>query len=514
MALAIIPAPDMSGQTAGWQMLADSLRQRAADKRAKQAQYQELILKLSAPDTTEDQQNAILSQDPAQFEAMYGVPLANVGRDVAQFRTASRDLVAPNGMVMNVVEPTGTSKRVLVPHPGGTLAEQRAQAELEQTRASTAAETQRAASGASQVALNQGKLQQDIAAATLTYKKTMRTATGKVPTYNEVQEFIKGNLDLTPVSGTQEQHEQIAEILGQDLADPVGRVIVGAFAQQQQMDKGKLDKLTADTRQANALSDLYEQELTNLKAGLDKNGQPLREPNAVKPAEYIALSKAWTEAIDVALKPLGVPAQGTVETPMFDWFKGSFPPSKFNLLWQSKVTQSPKLAAAIFGNGVADPAAVRADLQAIAGDTPRTRIGTIDFPTIDPKTGAPTTRTLTLDQAVVEITRMRRNLGTSLPPLFKAMEQADPQLLLFMAQSNPLIEQAARAYNPIVAAAIDQARTALAATPAGATAVPTGDPNLDPLKRDRARELAKLEAEKALLAGKAGATPPPPAPAP
>jgi len=161
MPITVIPADDNSGAIAGWEMLAQAARERAArlhqEQRGKKVAYQALVEKLSDPSTTEEQQNAILSQDPAQFRQTYGVPITQVGKDITTLKggpavdtPAARKYAAESGA------PT-TTKRVLVEHPGGTAAEQQQRATLASTEAGTAAEQQKTEYYKQGVRLNEGE---------------------------------------------------------------------------------------------------------------------------------------------------------------------------------------------------------------------------------------------------------------------------------------------------------------------------------------------------------------------
>jgi len=492
MALTVIPAPDMSGATAGWEMLARSVQRNQEHKRERETQYQNLILKLSAPDTTEEQQNAILTQDPKQFESFYGVPLAQVGKDVAQFRSAAKDIETPSGS-----EPAG-SKRVLVPHPGGTDAQRKEAADLAQTQAQTRQTTTQTRATEAAIPIAQSDSRQRIANATMDIAKTMRTPDGKVPNYNQRMGYIAGNFDLVPTTDVQKKMEAIREILGVDGSTPEGRVVMHEFANTTKMSDLELDKTAADIRGTNALSALREQEYDLIAQGFNpKTGQPANAADAIDPKELMALGKGFTDALNSSLGPLGFSSQMTTERD--SWYTSDW--------YTRKSTDNSKLLPAIFGNGVADPAVVRADL--LAAVEPGRKLKTIDFPSFDPKTNRPITVNLTIDEAVPVVTQMRRQLTTSLPPVFAALMQASPQTLLYMISGNPLIEQAAKAYAPQLADAIARARATVGAG-GGASGAPgaQADPNLAPLLPDLKRLQGEVDSIKLLLQGKA--TPPPP----
>ena len=190
MALTVLPAPDMSGQNEGWRLLAEATDRQRRERHAHETAYQSLITKLSDPDTTEAQQNALLTQDPKTFKNVYGVDISQVGKDVASFKTAAGSVGAPNGMQMSnaaLAPGDGVSKRVLVAHPGGTAQEQQQAASLESTRASTESTRAGVANEATRTRLAQQSTQAVIASADTDIRKNMRRLDGKVPTFNDIQ---------------------------------------------------------------------------------------------------------------------------------------------------------------------------------------------------------------------------------------------------------------------------------------------------------------------------------------
>lgn len=498
MPVTIIPAKDQSGANAGWEMLARGIQLGQARKHARETAYQDLIIKLSDPGTTEDQQNAILTQDPKQFQASYGVPLEQVGKDIARFRKSAADITAPNGMVMQGQEFAG-NRRVLVEHPAGTAQEQQQRATLESTYAGTAAETQRAAANKTQAELNVGEEQRKVVGFIAGIKSTMRTPDGKVPTFNQVQEYIKGNFDLTPTTKAQEKLEAIREILGVDQSTPEGRIAIHDFATSQNLNDEQLRIAVANTRNINADAALREQELEFLKQGLGRDGRPL--PGGTDPKDIVQVGKGFTDAFNGALGALGFPTKAT--TTNASWADAWRSLDFFN---SKTAIDNPKLLPAIFGNGLADPAAVRRDL--LAAIPAGRKLVTIDFPSFDAKTNMPTTTKLTIDQAVPVVTQMRRTFAVTMPPVFAALRQASPQSLLYMVASNPLLEQMAKAYAPDIADMIAKARETEAAAPTQPDAnAPPEDENLAPLTGDIQTIQKEVDDLKLMLQGKAGVTP-------
>ena len=528
MALTVIPAPDMSGANEGWRILAESVEQRRRERHAKEAAYQDLVVKLSDPNTTEDQQNAILSQDPKVFENTYGVKLAQVGKDIATFRTAASAPpvtapgaspmapgaaptdIAPGKMQMSnaaLAPGESTTRRVLVPHPGGTAQEQQQRATLENTRANTEAERARTAQGRAAADLSQTEMSLRIGNATNDVKKTMRTADGRVPTFNEVQGYLVGKVELTPLKPEVDTRERVAYLLGQDPADPVGRVLIHDFQQSQDMNANTLEKAVADKDGVLLDNDLKRRELEMIDQGLNpRTGRPMTPGLEIKPNELASLSKSWNDATEHAMRGLGMPSQVTTDTQrVAALLPGTGVPFSV-AAFQKQTIDNPKISAMLFGNGRADPASVRADLLASVPEG--TRIKTINFPTIDQKTGLMTTTPLTIDQAVPRVVQMRQSWTTELPGLFNAMRQASPGTLAYMVFGNPMIEQASRAYAPDLVAKIDAARKAAVAAD---NPSPTANPLLqDPNTSSLVPDLAKLNDEianlKKMLQG-AGATP-------
>jgi hypothetical protein len=493
MSVTIIPAPDMSGATAGWEMLSRAVQLNRAREQQKQAAYQDLVIKLSDPTTTEDQQNAILTQDPAQFKITYGVPIEQVGKDIARFQKSAKDIVAPNGMVLQGQEFVG-NKRVLVEHPEGTAQEQQQRATLTGTIASTEAEKQRAAANASQAELNKVDQAMRMGKFVVDIKDTTRTVAGKVPNNNQVREYLNGNLELIPTTAGQKKLEAITEILGVDQSTPAGRIAMHDFATQQNYSDEQLNAIRANVRNMTADAALRERELEMLNQGLDRQGKPLDK--GVDPKEIMAIGKGFTDAFNGALGPLGFPTKST--TAGAEWWKIDY--------LSSSTKDNPALLPAIFGNGAADPAAVRRDL--LAAIPAGRKLKTIGFPSFDTKTNRPITVSLNIDEAVPQVTQMRRTLTTTMPPVFAALRQASPQSLLYMAANNPLIEQMAKAYAPDVAAMIADARKAEADTPPppAANAAPV-DENLSTLTNDMIPLQKEVDDLYRMLGEKAGAAP-------
>jgi hypothetical protein len=497
MSITVIPAPDMSGQNAGWQILADSIRQRNAERRAKQAQYQDLILKLSDPNTGEDQQNAMLTQDPKQFEQFYGVPLDQVGKDVATFKNAAKDVIAPgSSMVMNKSEFAG-SKRLLVPHPTGTPLEQKQQAELGQTvaqtrqaEATTMSERQRTEYYQQQLGLNAQEARQKDVAFKLGLRQAMRTKDGKTPTPGMIDDYMAGTFDLYPTTEAGKKLESAREILGGDPADPATNLAQMDIVLDHNIKVADLDRVRAETEAARALADERNRRLEFIGKGINPDtGKPFVAGQEVDPKELMALNKGFNEAFSNALGPLGFPStvttEGTRAGTIAKGLRRSWVLSPVGGLvdwWTTKTTENPKLAAALFGNGSADPASVRADLAAAI--EPGRTIKTIMVPGVD-KNGLPGMYPMTLDQAVPAIVQMRRKLGSEMPGVFTALGSASPSTLLQAVTSNPLLEQMAKVYAPALAAKIPEVRAMqkqmlAPAGQAGAANAPV-DPNIAPI---------------------------------
>lgn len=504
MPITIIPAADQSGANQGWEILARSIQLGQARRQQRNDNYQNLIFKLSHPDTTEDEQNAILTSDPAAFKAAYGVDISQVGKDVSQFRTAAASVAAPEvagraaqeigTMDLNRAKYAGT-KRLLVPRPGGTAKQQQEAATLRQTQVQTVGDEARTREAAARTALATKEMQTRVGESTAQLKATMRivdpvTGQQRVPTFNEVQDYYLGKIELTPLKPEQDQREKIAYILGQDPNDPIGRVMIGAFERTVDRDKLDLDKLTADIDYTRANTERLKQEWDLINQGLNpKTGAPVNGPDAIKPQELAALGKSWDEVTTRALAPFGLPSRTTTLGP----------PKYFNreiktpwgtqlpqLFWQKETADNPLIGAAIFGSGQVDAASVRKDL--LAAVPAGSKLKTIEFPVID-KDGLPRKLPLTVDEAVPRILQTRRSLAVTMPAFFDAMRQASPATLIYMANSDPMILQAARAYAPDIYQLITQARgtdNVSQTTPPGAPADDPllADPNTAPLAVD------------------------------
>lgn len=321
--------------------------------------------------------------------------------------------------------------------------------------------------------------------------KNMRTVDGKVPNYNQRMAYIKGDFDLVPVTAVQGKLESIREIVGVDPNTPEGRVMIHDFNNSQNMSDMELEKTAADIRNIKADAALRERELDLLGQGIDpKTGKPLGVGTEIDPKELIAGGKAFTDAFNGALGPLGFPTQTT--TAGNQWWQMDY--------FTRKAGDNPKLLSAIFGNGIANPESVRRELLAV---TPAGRkLETIDFPSFDAKTNMPTMVALTIDQAVPLVTQMRRSLTTSLPPVFAAMRQMSPQTLAYMISGNPVIEQAAKAYAPDIAQRLADARAQGGAGEPSPAESPV-DPNLAPLLPDIQRMQKEMSDIRQLLQGQA-----------
>jgi hypothetical protein len=482
MPITVIPADENAGAIAGWQMLHDALQRRwdreAQLTREKKVAYQALISNLSDPNTTEEQQNAILSQDPKQFHNTYGVPIESVGKDVARIRAAA-------GPGMGVAVAPGTpggpgidTQRILVPHPGGTAQQQQQAATLASTKEQTAADIQRRAYYEQATQLTGMESVRQEAEFNTRTKQLMRTAAGKVPTIADIRAYKAGNLDLYPTTPVQEKLDSLREIVGGDQNDPAVRMALFDLASQQDLTKANIDHLKAETEAARGMADERAMRLQYMQQGIDPDtGKSLT--GGIDPKELVALGNGFNSALNNALGPFGFPSQTSTVAqrgPITQLLAG-----RLVDWWSMKTAENPRLAAALFGTGNADPVSVRADLLATA--EPGRVVKTISFPSIDPKTGLPSTTDLTIDQAVPLVTQLRRKLVTELPPVFAAMRQAAPRTLLEMAAGNPLIEQAAKSYAPDIAAALAAARTAHAAEVTAAKAPPQQqvDQNMAPL---------------------------------
>lgn len=485
MPITVIPADDNSGAIAGWEMLSRAASERnariAQERAGQKVAYQALIEKLSDPATTEAQQNAILSQDPAQFLSTYGVPITSVGRDIETLRGAA-DTPAARKAGAGASGAPVDRKRVLVEHPGGTAGEQQAAATLAGTKAGTTAEEQKTAYYAQGVRLNEQEATVQMSQARQVIKRDFRTNDGKVPTLNQTDAFIRGEFDLYPTTEGSKRLETIREIIGGDPNDPAVHVALLALSNDQAYDQAKLDALKADKQLTDAKVSEMDERLKLFQQGIDPDtGKSLTGGTQIDPRELLAVNKGFSDAFTNALGPIGMTATATTSSPT--WLPG----------WYSTHEDKvPGFAAAIFGSGIADPAAVRADLErAVLGD-PATRkkgasVKTIKFPVFDEKTGMFGTSDLTLDQAVTAGTQIRRKLATELPALFRAMGTVDPNVLNAMMQGNPLMQQAARVYAPQLARSIDDAQRATAVTGAANAVKAAGaaDPNIAGLLIDR-----------------------------
>lgn len=504
MSVTIIPAPDNSGAIAGWEMLARTIAQNAAARRQRESNYQDLIIKMSDPNTTVDQQNAVLTQDPKQFKATYGIDISQVGKDITQFRKAA-DVVAPNGMVMTGTAPA-ENKRVLVDHPGGTAQQQQQAATLTNTQTNTSTDVARMKLAEAQSALASRDMQLNVAKAVTSGKATLRTLDGKVPTFNDMNAYFEGKLELNPLKPEADDREKLAFIYGQDPNDPVGKMMIHSL--QNDLDKSDLsvDQAFENVKNARLDGQLKQRELDMINAGLNPNtGKPMSGADTIEPNKLMSLTEGFNNSIESALKPLGMPSRTKSAAPPEIPFSGgaimdqmSFGPYKTSMpmfMWTKSVGDNPKIGAAIFGNGQADPVSVRRDLLAAVPDGQK--LLTIDFPTVDPKTGQPSTTTFTVDELVPRVVQMRRNLATTMPGFFTAFSQASPATLIYMAAGNPLILQAAKAYRPDIYKMIVEARGQSTTAPPPPLLDPAlsqwGHNRTDPRTADMTNDVLKLQ---------------------
>lgn len=512
MPITVLPPPDQSGAIAGWEALARGIQIGQSRRRQRQESYQALITQLSHPDTTEEQQNAILTQDPQQFRAFYGVPIEQVGKDVLKFRTAAQSVQSPSGMDMNRPEFAGT-KRVLVEHPGGTARQQQERATLTATQANTEQSRAQMREAEARTELASAGMRLNVAQATTSVKKDMRVpdanAPGglRVPTFNEVRDYIDGKLELVPNTPENDKREAIAYIYGLDPDDPVGRTMIHALNEDIKKSGLDVDKTAAEIRDINARAALHEQEWGLIQNGIDpRTGKPMTGgADTIEPTKLQALGKGWNEAITKSIAPFGMPSQVITKTPPFanNIQIGPFGAMLPEMMWKKAVVDNPKIAGAIFGNGRADPASVRADLLATVPAGSKLVSIKFPMPTIDQKTGMVTTQSLSVDEAVPRVVQMRRSLTTELPVLFEAMRQASPATLIYMAAGDPLILQAARTYAPDVFKLITDAQTA-ADVASGKQAAPgaaeaPADPNATPLLDDIRRITEEMNEIKRTL---------------
>jgi hypothetical protein len=500
MPITVIPADENAGAIAGWQMLAEAAQRKAArlhqERQGRKVAYQALVEKLSDPSTTEEQQNAILTQDPAQFQETYGVPITQVGKDVTAFKGGpATDTPAARKYAKDSGAET-TTKRVLVEHPGGTAAEQQQGATLAGTQAGTAAELQKTEyyRQSAQLATQENTRAQSTARQTV--KRDFRTSAGKVPTLNETDAFIKGEFDLYPTTEAGKRLDLIREIISGDETDPAVRYAQMSLLNDQERDTKQLEGLAADTRLANARADELGERVKLYQQGIDPDtGKSLAGGEAPPdPREIIAVGKAFGDAVANAFNSTPTAMQ-TEATGLKGW-----------LPWTATVERNPELAALIFGNGSANPADVRADVERIAGKGRKAE--KIMFLGVD-KNKIPVERKVNPDEAVLAITQARRQLTAELPPVWKAMEAASPRALIEMVQSNPLLEQAAKAYAPTLAKAIDEARKQIAAerATAGTAAAATADPNAAPLMELRDKLQREIDDIRRTLGGQANPKP-------
>lgn len=507
MPVTIYPAPDQSGATAGWEMLARGIAAGQAVKRQKEGNYQALITQLSSPDTTEEQQSAILTQDPQQFRATYGVPIEQVGKDIVEFRKAA-DVVAKSGMVMNSAAPAQeTRRRVLVEHPGGTAQQQQQAATLENTKVNTETDRARMTAADAQAKLASKDMELNVAKAVTSGKASLRTADGKVPTFNEMQAYFAGKLELNPLKDEQDRREKLAFILGLDPADPANRIMQHALDNDLKTADISVDQAVENLRDTRASAALKEQQFQMIKDGINPNtGKPMiGGADSIDPTKLVALGKSWDESMTRALGPLGMPSRATTATPPNTPFTktpmvGPFGTPMPMFLWSKKVSESPDIAAALFGNGQSDPLSVRRDLAKLA---PGGKVLSIDFPTIDPKTQQATTTSFKIDDLVPRVVQMRRTFTTEMPALFAAMRDASPATLIYMSAGNPLILQAARTYAPDVYKLITDAQAAAAAVPPpdAAPDPAAADPNTAPLVGDVQKMMTEIDDLKKMIQG-------------
>jgi len=279
----------------------------------------------------------------------------------------------------------------------------------------------------------------------------------------------------------------------------------------QAYDKAKLESLLADKNLTDAKVAEMAERLKLIQSGIDPDtGKSLTGGTQIDTTKLLAVNKAFGETFNNALGPIGATASATTNSPWFrgvDWFT-------------VKQAEIPGFGAAVFGNGIADPAAVRVDLEnAILGEptvdpktgvaAPRRHVKSVKFPVFDQKTGIAGTVDMTLDQAVMQATQIRRKLATELPALFQAMGTLDPNVLGAMMQGNPMMQQAARAYAPDLAKIVDDAR-ARAKAAATATAVEgaaLADPNTAPLIEMRDRLQREIDDMRRMFGGQANPQP-------
>lgn len=497
MAITVLPANENAGAIAGWDMLAQAARQLGLQRRqqayetsqAQKVAYQSLIKTLSDPNTTEDQQNAILSQDPQQFLRTYGVPKEQVGRDISTFKggpgvdtPAAREFAAESGAPME-------NKRVLVAHPGGTPEEQAAAANLAMEKQKLEYYRQGTRLADETNLRERFKTRADVI-------RDFRTADGKTLTNEQADAAIAGTFDVYPTTEANRKLESLTAILGGDPNNPAVALVLRELMRDQDIDDAKLAQIKADTDATRSLADFRDKQLEYLKQGINpENGKPLTGGTVVDPRELIAANDAFAKALSSGFGPIGFgPSQMTTSSSAVPWGAPQFIVDWFT----TKTADNPALAHALFGSGSANPADVRRDL--LAAIPAGKKLKTITFPVLESKKGGvavPGTRELTLDEAVQAVTQMRRAWTTSLPGVFNAMRAADRTTLVQMANGNPLILDAARAYAPDVSALIDKARKELGEeAKKESVGKPTGDATLDFLgagEQEARRELDDLK---------------------
>lgn len=505
MPITVIPADDRGSdrEGLGLSLLAQAQENAKLRRERQTADYADLVKFLSNPNTSEEEQNAVLTMDPKAFQSKYGVPITSVGKDVQTFRDKASDTPAARKYAAESGAPMD-KKRILVEHPGGTAQEQQQAATLAQTQENVAAEQQKRKYYEQAVLLNQQQGMIELSNARQAVKKNFRTLDGRIPTLNETNANLRGDLDLNPTTEASTKLEMIRTIFDGDENDPAFRYLQLSLLNDSDMSTAQLEKLRAETEAIKAHQIEQEERNRLLQSNTDPDtGKSLSGDQAVDPGKIVQVSKAFDEAMTNALGPLGAPSRmTTIPAKGF----GSIPPIT---RWTQRTQEYPGLTEAIFGNGVADPAAVRADLMRVAGD--KRTATSVKIPVFDKKTGLPGEATMPIDQAVVAITQMRRQLATSLPPLFKAMEGVSPRSLIEITQGNPIVLQAARAYAPTLAKAIDDARAQMATkmTADAAAAAVAADPNTAPLAA-KVDELQKeVDATRRLISGQANPAPTP-----
>lgn len=503
MPITVIPADDRGDREGlGLSLLAQAQENAKLRRERQTADYADLVKFLSNPNTSEEEQNAVLTMDPKAFQSKYGVPITRVGKDVSTFaNTADTPAV-----LKRFESPTAAStKRIVREQPGGTPVAQQAAATLAQTKENVAAEQQKRAYYEQAVKLNEQQGMIELSNARQAIKKGFRNpTTGGVPTLNETNAFLKGDLDLNPTTETATKLEAIRTIFDGDENDPAFRYLQLSLLNDQDMSTAQLEKLKAETEAIKTHQTEQEERNRLLQSNIDPDtGKSLSGDQAVDPAKIVQVSKAFDEAMFNSLKSLGAASGASkVNTVAATGWKSIGPIARYF----QRAQEYPGFTEAIFGNGVADPAAVRADLQRLVG---KDRTATsLKIPTFD-KNGLPIEATMPIDQAVVAITQARRALATSLPPLFKAMEGVSPRSLIEITQGNPIVLQAARAYAPTLAKAIDEARAQMATkmTADAAAAAVAADPNTAPLAAAVDRLQKEVDEARRMLSGQANPTP-------